>query len=403
MGLSETTVQTLKVCEPILKQHQQELGETFYRMLFDNHPDVKSQFNLSNAKAQQISLTNSVVAFCANCDNLSALTPTVVRVAEKHVSVNVTAEQYTVVGLTLLAAMEEVLGKEIFNESVKAAVTEGYFFLADIFIKREASMVKEREISEGGWTGWRKFQLKKKAQETSLHTSFYFTPEDGGPLMQYKAGQYITMRIRHPDFDHDLIRHYSLSFYDDCTCHQYRITVKKESDGVVSSYLHNDLQEGDTVEFTAPSGDFFLGPLVPRFPSPQVFIGAGTGLTPLLAMLHLAATRPTTQSLLLYKAHHPLSHPLSEELLSLVSQSPHLSAVLFYSTEGPTTPSTPRVRVLPAGTNWDASTLGPYIKDLESKFYMCGPPAFTKDTLNILKELGVQEDRISYEFFGPQT
>jgi len=219
--------------------------------------------------------------------------------------------------------------------------------------------------------------------------------------MQYKAGQYITLRIRHPDFDHDLIRHYSLSNYDDCSCHQYRITVKKESDGVVSSYLHNDIQEGDILEFSAPSGDFFLGPQVPQVP--QVFIGAGTGLTPLLAMLHLAATRPTTQSLLLYKAHHPLSHPLSEELFSLVSEYPHLSAVLLYSTEGPTPPSIPRVTVLPPGADWDITTLGPYLDRLESNFYMCGPPGFTRDTLHILKELGVDEDRVSYEFFGPQT
>ena len=43
--------------------------------------------------------------------------------------------QYPVVGGVLLATLEEVLGKETFNEAVKGAVAEAYFFLADIFIR----------------------------------------------------------------------------------------------------------------------------------------------------------------------------------------------------------------------------------------------------------------------------
>ena len=39
------------------------------------------------------------------------------------------------VGGVLLATLEEVLGTEIFNEAVKGAVAEAYFFLADIFIR----------------------------------------------------------------------------------------------------------------------------------------------------------------------------------------------------------------------------------------------------------------------------
>ena len=32
--------------------------------------------------------------------------------------------------------IQDVLGEEVFNEEVKAAVAEGYFFLADIFIAK---------------------------------------------------------------------------------------------------------------------------------------------------------------------------------------------------------------------------------------------------------------------------
>ena len=49
------------------------------------------------------------------------------RVANKHVSFDVQPEQYPVVGGILLATLEEVLGKETFNEDVKKAVADAYF------------------------------------------------------------------------------------------------------------------------------------------------------------------------------------------------------------------------------------------------------------------------------------
>ena len=43
-----------------------------------------------------------------------------------------------------------MLGNEVFNDDVKAAVAEAYFFLADIFIAKEEGMKQEKEESEGG-------------------------------------------------------------------------------------------------------------------------------------------------------------------------------------------------------------------------------------------------------------
>ena len=58
-------------------------------------------------------------------------------------------------------------------------------------------------FSQGGWHGWRSFKLARKEPETrhehfifllqtfyssfySLHTSFYFTPKDGGETTRLK-------------------------------------------------------------------------------------------------------------------------------------------------------------------------------------------------------------------------
>lgn len=79
-------------------------------------------------------------------------------------------------------------------------------------------------------------------------------PEDSKPLPEFQAGQYISIKVRIPDSEYTHIRQYSLS--DMPGKDYYRISVKK--DGVVSSYLHDGLQEGDSIEISAPAGDFVL-------------------------------------------------------------------------------------------------------------------------------------------------
>ena len=180
---------------------------------------------------------------------------------------------------------------------MKVAVTEGYFFLADVFIAKEEGMKKTKEETEGGWRGWRKLVLMKKVSETSMHKSFYFAPEDGSKLMTFIPGQYISIRI--PGiFDtwtsgslYSMVRNYSLSSSPNSS--MYRITVKKENDGQVSSYLHDKVTEGDVLEIGVPCGEF----VAKNANCPVVLIGAGTGITPLLSMLRDAAERSLQVSL----------------------------------------------------------------------------------------------------------
>ena len=69
---------------------------------------------------------------------------------------------------------------------------QGYFLLADIFIKEEEKMIAERisaevfneqdevpqmailYVKQGGWHGWRRFQLAKKEPESRHQHYFYF-------------------------------------------------------------------------------------------------------------------------------------------------------------------------------------------------------------------------------------
>eukprot|EP00092_Neocalanus_flemingeri_P016308 GFUD01017653.1.p1 GENE.GFUD01017653.1~~GFUD01017653.1.p1 ORF type:complete len:405 (+),score=125.37 GFUD01017653.1:113-1327(+) len=392
MALSEGTVTILKACHPVLLANREDIGATFYKILFRDNPELRNIFNLSHFKTdkdgkpgpQMLSLSDAVISFAAYCDQLEQLGPLVERVAHKHVSFGVRSEHYPVVGRALLQALEDVLGKVVFNDAVKSAVMEGYYFLAHIFIANEEGKMQENEDTEGGWRGWRNLVLVKKVAETPIHTSFYFAPEDGSQLMTFIPGQYISIRI--PGSPYSMVRNYSLS--SSPTSSMYRITVKKENNGQVSSYLHDKAKEGDVLEIGVPSGEF----VTDNGNSPIVLIGAGTGITPLVSMLKDAAER-SLQATLIYRAHSKETHPLNKEVEDIVRyESDNISVHLFYSVNS---------AGIDISKEYSARTLDKIIPDKKSLFYLCGPQSFTSDTAGYLKSVGVRPERIQIEQFGP--
>jgi len=93
------------------------------------------------------------------------------------------------------------------------------------------------------------FQL----QHNPIHTSFYLSPQDGRGLLISKPGQYISIKVKTSPYN--LVWNYSLSL---ASSSQYSITVKREVEGKVSTYLHEELEEGQVVEIGVPCGDFRL-------------------------------------------------------------------------------------------------------------------------------------------------
>ena len=115
MGLSTATCDVLKICKPLLEENRNQIGVTFYKKLFDENPGLRNTFNMSHQRpaseaeepsAQQLSLSNALIAYCVHCEELDKLGPFVQRVANKHVSFDVQPEHYPVVGGVLLATLE---------------------------------------------------------------------------------------------------------------------------------------------------------------------------------------------------------------------------------------------------------------------------------------------------------
>ena len=147
-------------------------------------------------------------------------------------------------------------------------------------------MYQQAANEAGGWSGYRNFVIDRKLEESSVITSFYLVPQDGGEISAYQPGQYITLRVKPEGEAYYHNRHYSLSSAPGQP--YYRITVKREDElegkpaGVVSTWSHHHAEVGTVLEVTAPAGSFTLDT---DSDLPLVLISGGVGLTPMVAML----------------------------------------------------------------------------------------------------------------------
>lgn len=286
--LNEHTIRVIKSTVPVLEVHGEAITRHFYETMFTAHPELLNIFNHANQKQgrQQAALANMVYTAALHIDNLSSILPAVRQVAHKHRSLGIVPEQYAIVGTYLLQAIKDVLGDAATDEII-TAWGEAYNVIADAFIGIEQDMYTEAENQTGGWEGFRTFKVAKKVQESEVITSFYLVPDDGQPIASYEPGQYISIKIQPEAQSFTQIRQYSLS--DTPGKPYYRISVKRERgvlerpDGVISTHLHDHIEEGSQVELSAPAGDFTLNTEDKR---PVVLLSGGVGLTPMISMLN---------------------------------------------------------------------------------------------------------------------
>ena len=182
--LRSETIATVKATVPALAAHGTAITQAMYRRLFEDAV-VSALFNHSHQSgaggepgAQTKALAAAILAYAGNIDNLGALGPAVERIAQKHVGLQILPEHYPSVATALIGAIREVLGAAA-TDAVIAAWSEAFWFLADILIGRETQIYRSLATAEGGWTGWRRFRVARKAAESTTITSFVLEPEDG--------------------------------------------------------------------------------------------------------------------------------------------------------------------------------------------------------------------------------
>ncbi|MDO8788424.1 MAG: FAD-binding oxidoreductase [Sulfuritalea sp.] len=109
----------------------------------------------------------------------------------------------------------------------------------------------------------------------------------------YRPGQFIN--LRRPD---GLVRSYSLASHPDDDPY-LQIHVKRMKNGVMSNWLCDELQVGDTVEIQGANGDFHYGDT--RADQPMLLVVTGTGLAPALGVIRDAIARRHAAPIHLYQ------------------------------------------------------------------------------------------------------
>lgn len=139
-----------------------------------------------------------------------------------------------------------------------------------------------------------------------------------GSVFDFQAGQWVSLVLPLPDGEGR--RAYSIASPPDGTA-RLSIAVTKVEGGPGSTFLH-DLPEGATIRAIGPQG-FFTRPRDARHPS--LFIGTGTGVTPLRSMiLDALAGGDDSPLTLLFGVRHLEDRLYLEELEDLSRKHPNL-------------------------------------------------------------------------------
>jgi nitric oxide dioxygenase len=402
--LSEKTIEIVKAITPLVAANAETITRRLYELMFEGNPEVKAFFNQAHQHSggQQKALAGAICAYFSNIDNLAALGPAVEVIAQKHCSLNIQPEHYPIVGKHLLAAIKDVMG-DAATEEIMDAVAEAYGVLADVCIGREKEIYASQAAPDGGWNGFRKFVVDRKEPECDIITSFYLRPADGGALPKYLPGQYITVRFDHPTTPTSP-RNYSLS--DQPGIGHYRISVKKESglnaktpDGLISTYLHNNVQVGDTIEVGPPCGEFTIDPETVD-DRPIVFLAGGIGVTPLLSMAKSLIDQQVLAPIqFIHAAKNSSVQAFRDEVQKMISDKDFVDTRFLY--DEPLEDDVENGRCDHVGMV-NTELIREWTPYQEADFYFCGPKPFMQTVYASLKELGVDDSRINFEFFGPR-
>ena len=391
MSLTNETKEIIKATVSIIEKNEAELTKRIYPLLFTRDPAMKIFFNREHLRkgTQPRAFIASIIEYANNIDNLDAIKPLINDIAEKHAALNIKPVQYSIVNICLLEVFGKALGTRG-THVVKKAWKEAIEDLANIIIKAETRKYEETLAKEGGWKGFKKFTITNKENESAMITSFYLEPTDGKTIVIGKAGQYINMMLDVPERG-TVFRNYSLS--SSPNSNYYRISVKREENGLVSNYLHDILSQGDKIKLSPPYGSLYLK----ETDKPVVLISGGVGITPMISILQDAVKQQLTRQIyFIHGARNKNTHAFKDDVVTLTADHDNVNHHFFYSRNSVKSADTEPGRI----TMNSVKDIASHQKDAE--FYLCGPAQMMKDLYRELINWGVNQNNIVYEYFGPK-
>ncbi|MBD0322300.1 MAG: FCD domain-containing protein [Aldersonia sp.] len=198
----------------------------------------------------------------------------------------------------------------------------------------------------------------------------------------FLPGQYVNMTV--PGTDQTR----SYSFSTGPTQHELSFLVKITEGGLMSEYLRDRAQVGDELELAGPFGSFFLR----ERKRPALLLAGGTGLAPLLSILHkMQNDGSDLPAHLIYGV--TFDHDLVEldKLAAYAESLPNFTFDHVVSDPASTAPNKGYVTGL----------IEPqHLNDGDVDVYLCGPPPMVEAVRTHLDEQGITPVNFYFEKFN---
>jgi 3-ketosteroid 9alpha-monooxygenase subunit B len=237
------------------------------------------------------------------------------------------------------------------------------------------------EEAAGRDHAFHQLRIGEVVAETADANSFVLdVPPELRGAYAYEAGQFVTFRVTIDGETH--LRCYSMSSAPAVDA-EMKVTVKRVPGGAVSNWMIDTLETGAVVEATCPSGVFCLGPGT----GDVVAFGAGSGITPVIAIVKAALATTERRVHLLYANRDRDSIIFATELDELAARYGERLRIVHH---------------LDAERGFvDAEAVtgfAPIADDAE--YFVCGPGPFMDIVEHALRARGVERDTIHIERFS---
>ncbi|MFT6389389.1 MAG: Na+-transporting NADH:ubiquinone oxidoreductase subunit F [Cellvibrionaceae bacterium] len=165
--------------------------------------------------------------------------------------------------------------------------------------------------------------------------------------------------------------------------------------GIMSSYVFN-MKPGDKIDVFGPFGEFFAQ----NSDAEMIFVGGGAGMAPMRSHIfdQLRRLKSERKISFWYGARSLKELFYKEDYDTLATENDNFDWHVALSDPQPE-------------DNWDGLTgfihnvlLEQYLKEHpapeDCEYYMCGPPMMNQAVINMLKDMGVEDENIMLDDFG---
>ena len=247
---------------------------------------------------------------------------------------------------------------------------------------------KHIKKSNDGWYSLTVSNIRQEAND-AFTVQFSNVPSI---FRDFSAGQHLTIKV---NVDGEILfRTFSISSVpnvDNCLT----LTIKRIKCGKVTNNLGDNLKIGDTLEVSAPSGQFYLNP-EPSHQKHYVMIAGGSGITPIYSMIGtILKFEPKSKITLLYANRTSDSIIFKDQLTNWGQEYQNKLEIKHYLSEE----ENPQNAVKGYITRISLEELANRNDRDKMDFYLCGPEIMTNKLIEDLAYLGVPKESIHRELF----